>query len=360
LKIGVLWITESDYVWSWVEALRSRGHLVLLSTFGVTSDAPYAGSGNDTRNVQHLVGASESELRAEMDRFSPDVMIVAGWHIDSYVGVATAWRGKCCRILAFDNQWRSSIRQNLGRVAFEFKYRRAYDAAIVPGPRQALFAEKMGFARSEVFYGALPCNYPVFAGDSQTYGRAFLTACRLSPEKGLDILLTAYRRYRQEVEDPWELWIAGTGSKEIPPQAGIRMLGFLNASELAGHMKQAGAFVLASTFEPWGLVIQEAAVSGRPIIATDECGAVGTFLVDGVNGRTVRAGSDLDLYVALREIASMREDELALLGERSRILGARSTPETLVGVVELVASKWSAGRLGKGVSTRDRVRSLVS
>ena len=46
----------------------------------------------------------------------------------------------------------------------------------------------------------------------------------------------------------------------------------------------AGAFVHASTVEPWGLVVNEAMASGLPVLVSNRCGCAADLVQEGHNG----------------------------------------------------------------------------
>ena len=61
----------------------------------------------------------------------------------------------------------------------------------------------------------------------------------------------------------------------------------------------ADVFVLASRFDGWGAVLNEAASMGMPLIATDLCGAAWHLIKEGRNGVRVKAGSVVSLQRGL-------------------------------------------------------------
>lgn len=64
----------------------------------------------------------------------------------------------------------------------------------------------------------------------------------------------------------------------------VTLAGFKNQSELVGYYSAADVFVLPSENEPWGLVVNEAMVSGTAIIASNEVGSVFDLVQDSENG----------------------------------------------------------------------------
>lgn len=132
---------------------------------------------------------------------------------------------------------------------------------------------------------------------------------RLEEEKGVRVLLTAWRDAR--LEDA-ELALAGEG-----PLAGVaepygRVLGRVERDRLPALYAAADVLVLPSirtaTFtEPWGLVVNEAMHQGTPVITTDAVGAAAGGLVrDGRNGLVVRERDPAALAAAISALAHDR------------------------------------------------------
>jgi glycosyltransferase involved in cell wall biosynthesis len=143
----------------------------------------------------------------------------------------------------------------------------------------------------------------------------FLFVGRDAPEKGIGVLVRAWRRAGLR---PPAAALALAGVEPDRPEAaagnaadesGIVELGRLSARALRDAYAASDALVLPSlrtrTFrEPWGLVVNEAMNRSLPVIASDEVGAVAGGLVrDGVNGLVVPAGDDHALAQALRRLA---------------------------------------------------------
>lgn len=123
---------------------------------------------------------------------------------------------------------------------------------------------------------------------------ACLIGCvsRLAPEKGVDVVLEAFRLAVQEVgADRLRLVIAGTGPAAAALTAaaghGVTFLGTLaRATELPALYASCDVFAFASLTETLGLVVLEAMASGLPVVATPALG-VAESLRDDVNGLAV-------------------------------------------------------------------------
>ncbi|MGD8837631.1 MAG: glycosyltransferase family 4 protein [Desulfobacteraceae bacterium] len=71
----------------------------------------------------------------------------------------------------------------------------------------------------------------------------------------------------------------------------VRFYGFCSQTELPAFYELCDVFVLASLFETWGLVVNEAMNAGKAIIVSDQVGAGVDLVKDGDNGYIVPAGN---------------------------------------------------------------------
>jgi glycosyltransferase involved in cell wall biosynthesis len=198
----------------------------------------------------------------------------------------------------------------------------------VPGTASAEYVRSFGVPDERIAFAPNAVDAKLFARAAvDRSGRetcTFLYAGRLDPEKGLDVLLRAFAR------TPGELVLAGSGSEEPRLRAladgRVRFLGPLDRDALVPVYAEADAFVLPSRSEPWGMVLNEAATAGLPLVATEGAGAAHDLVDDGVNGFRVPVDDEEALATALRRLA---EDEpfRRAAGDRSRELAARFTPE---------------------------------
>lgn len=133
---------------------------------------------------------------------------------------------------------------------------------------------------------------------------------RLVPEKGVRVLLDAWRR--AGLGEGSLLALAGEGPlRGEVERAGtdVSGLGFVPRDHLPALYAAADVLVLPSirseTFlEPWGLVVNEAMHQGTPVIVSDAVGAAAGGLVeDGRNGLIAPQGDADALAARLRSVA---------------------------------------------------------
>lgn len=158
----------------------------------------------------------------------------------------------------------------------------------------------------------------------------FLTAGRLVGVKNIDLQIKAMREIL-ETQPETELWIAGDGpeknklqvlSKKLKVEGKIKFIGW--QENLEGYYNKAGAFILTSNYEGWGMVVVEAAGFGLPIIMTD-VGCAGELIKNGESGIVVKVGDLGSLVQAMKKILEDR-NFAEKIGANARI-AALSLPD---------------------------------
>lgn len=117
----------------------------------------------------------------------------------------------------------------------------------------------------------------------------------------------------------------------------IRLVGFRNQSELPSYYAMADLFVLPSSYEPWGIVINEAMCAGLPIVTTTAVAAAADLVHHGENGFLYSPGEVGQLAGFLRTLAE--DPELRIRMGRNSLERIRAwTPEASAeGVVEALS-----------------------
>jgi glycosyltransferase involved in cell wall biosynthesis len=334
LRIYLLWQYITGYSTSGFHALVEQGHDVRLMFQEALVDPPFCAPFDDAELTKGLEAISWSgqpdaeQVMRELEDFAPDVIVVNSWHIAAYMKAARAWRHRALRIVVLDHQWLGTPKQWLGRATRRLFIAPAFDAAFMPGDEQAVFARHLGFRQDQIIVGLNTCEDSFFTGPQHPPRRRFLFAGRLVDTKGVDVLAEAYRTYRRQSPDPWPLVVAGIGpmDTELAAIDGVELLGFVRPAELPAVMAEAGCLILPSRFEPWGVVIQEAAASGQAVICTRTCGAASRLVLDGYNGRVIAPDDPDELVRAMNWVADADLDHRSVISRRSVELANQYTP----------------------------------
>lgn len=177
-----------------------------------------------------------------------------------------------------------------------------------------VFVALTDFARRKFIEGGLPAEKIVVkpnfvhpdpgpgAGD---VGYALFVG-RLSPEKGVETLLSAWERLGWRVP----LKVVGDGPlrerlvEVAGKRLGLEYLGFRSAEEVHSLMRGASLLVFPSEwYETFGRVAAEAFAAGTPVIAAD-IGAVAEIVEHGRTGLRFRPGDEEDLAAQVEEMLS--------------------------------------------------------
>jgi glycosyltransferase involved in cell wall biosynthesis len=122
--------------------------------------------------------------------------------------------------------------------------------------------------------------------------RRLVFSGRLAPVKRPELIIDAFVAIAH-ARPQWDLVMMGTGSMQkslverVPPGLRDRVIwtGFIGEQVMVSAVyRSCDVLVLPSDYEPWALVINEAAAAGLAIVASDVVGAAAELVRDGVNG----------------------------------------------------------------------------
>ncbi len=101
-------------------------------------------------------------------------------------------------------------------------------------------------------------------------------------------------------------------------QLGHRFIapGFVNQSELGLYFTAADVFVLPSTYDTWGLVVNEAMHYGLPCIVSDKVGSGRDLVQPGLTGDVFKFDSLKDLKSSLEKVIN-NPDDAAVMGKNA-------------------------------------------
>jgi glycosyltransferase involved in cell wall biosynthesis len=277
----------------------------------------------------------EKDVASFIERVDPHLVVSQGWNYKGYMKVLKKNRGRFVRALSMDNQWIWKMKQFAGVAASRWLLHPHFDLVFASGTRQRRFASLLGFPHDRIYEGFLSCDVNGFAkarklGVSEwDHARRFLYAGRLVDDKSIAELVQGYKLYRNSSSMPWELRLIGQGPLEAAArnQEGVEVQPFKQPAELAGSFRESSCFVLPSKYEPWGVVLHEAASAGLPLIAAPAVGSADMFLRNGWNGILLGSNAPVEIARALSAIASAPANNLAELGRRSAQLADTLTPD---------------------------------
>lgn len=153
----------------------------------------------------------------------------------------------------------------------------------------------------------------------------FLFVGVLEAPKGLDALAAA-GRLLQARGYRFEIRLVGSGSWKPDPadesSGWLSLAGFREGADLLAEYQAAGAFVLPSHGDTYGVVVHEAASCGLPVLVSHAAGACLTLALDGESGFRI---DPMDPAGLAEQMASLLDDPALThrLGKGARDLALR-------------------------------------
>jgi glycosyltransferase involved in cell wall biosynthesis len=244
-------------------------------------------------------------LFRELRRISPDVVVVSGWStFASQAGVAWCRAHRVPYVLHVEShdldprpQWRRIVKGSVATPAI-----RGARSVLAVGSAASDSVGARGARDVRIFANTIDVDRWIARAEAfekpAHNGVVVLSVGRDIPDKGFDVLVRS---------------CAAAGVRLDRVSEG------LSEEELARRYVAADAFALLSRREPWGVVVNEAAASGLPLVLSDRVGAARDLLRDGENGFLVPV-DDVDAAAAAFRRLAADGDLRRRMGERSREL----------------------------------------
>jgi glycosyltransferase involved in cell wall biosynthesis len=320
-----------------------------LSTDTAARDAVRMFEGQEEYVRAVRSGALWKKIHAELASFSPAVVVVAGWSFpESLAAISWARSSGARAVVMSESQLHDAPRSAL-REALKRRVVSACDAALVGAQSHADYAVRLGIPRAGAVLGYDAVDNEHFSAGADAAraepgaGRSmhglperYLLACgRFMAKKNFHGLIDAFARAIGRNDTGHHLVILGDGQErsrleEAARNSGlasrIHMPGFRSYDVLPAFYGLADGFAHVATSEQWGLVVNEAAAAGLPLVVSRPTGAA-ALVHEGRNGFLVDPHEADHLAQALgRLMASSREarDEM---GAQSRHIVAEWGPQ---------------------------------
>jgi 1,2-diacylglycerol 3-alpha-glucosyltransferase len=287
-------------------------------------------------------------LWRKLNELQPSSVLVPGWYTIPAVAAA-AWaklHGKRSILMSETTQgdyrrvwWKEFPKRLLMKALFDY--------GIAGGKPHVRYLVKLGFSSDRIgrFYDVVDNKFYQDATDQvrrATNSRAadlpdeyFLYVGRLAPEKNLQVLIQAFAAY-VAAGGTWSLVLVGDGPERQLLEEQCRRLGIKDKVRFAGlkttketirYYAFAGCFLLPSSREPWGLVVNEAMAAGLPVIVSDRCGCAEDLVESGGNGYLFDPGNPDELTKRMLTVSTASESEIEAMRSRSREIISGYSPQ---------------------------------
>jgi glycosyltransferase involved in cell wall biosynthesis len=331
MRVVICWPGISGYLaacWRALAALQDVELFVLIAPAFEQYNLELL-KGLDYRLLTKEENTDPLKVISLVAQHNPHAVVVGGWTQPAYPRMPFAPQlASTPFIMAIDTPLKLTIRQRLARLKIG-RFLDRMSVVMVAGERTWQYARFLRVPESKIHRGTYGFD---FASVAHLYAqrlrqgpwpRKFLFVGRYAPEKGLDLLIRAYSQYRESVPQPWPLDCCGFGPLEpiLSGAQGVNNLGFVQPGDQPRVWLEHGALVLPSRYEPWGVVIAEAAGAGLPVLCSEACGAGLDLVRSCYNGLTFPTSDVSRLAEALKWLDE-HYDQAPEMGRRSRELAA--------------------------------------
>jgi glycosyltransferase involved in cell wall biosynthesis len=295
-------------------------------------------------DVGTFFGCNTPELGGLIERGGFDAVIVHGWSTQSYwQAIRACWRTKTPVLVRGDSTlnmarpgWWRAVKTPIFRAFIP-----RLDGYLIVGSRSREYLQRYGADPARCFAAPHAVDNAFFAAAAERLRpsrvelrRAFglppdafvpLFVGRFVERKRPDLFVDAVTRAaggRRVVG-----LMVGDGPDHSAIEASIRagnapvkLCGFLNQGEIARAYVAADLLVVPSTWETWGLVVNEAMASGLPCLVTEGVACAGDLVVPGESGSVTPVGDVVAMSTAIGRLADNPATRLALAdGARRRV-----------------------------------------
>ena len=316
----------------------------------------------------HYMGIINPSLIQQVEKFKPNAILVYGWKFQSHLKLMRYFHGKAPILFRGDSTLLDeapgfSFKKFLRFSFLKWVYNHV-DIALSPGKASDDYFTASGLKAKQIVRAPHTVDNDFFSSDNEQKEQAakawrhqlgipeehkvFLFAGKLEPKKDPELLITAFSKLLQQRQDI-HLIIVGNGifeeklktlvsdlSNSLTPDvchltsdscllnshvshltSHVYFIPFQNQSNMPIIYRMADVFVLPSKGpgETWGLAVNEAMASGRPVIVSNKCGSASELIEEGINGHKFEAGNESSL---LQSMENMLEQDLSLMGNASK------------------------------------------
>jgi len=359
MRIAVLFARFGPYHVARLRALARAHEVVGIELSGENINYAWDSVGIDELNHVQLFDGNHRTVEPKrlrhtvqraLSKHAPEAVAVPGWW-DPGALVAIEWaRDEGIPLVLMSDSTAIDAPRPWWR---EWPKRRVValcETALVAGTRHTNYLTQLGMPEEHIWTGYDVVDNAHFAEGADKarkrdsslrneWGlpeRYVLTCCRFVEKKNLRRLIDGYAEYRRQANTPRALVLVGDGPRREALEERVASLGldddvhfsgFCQYDELPPYYGLADAFVLPSTHEQWGLVVNEAMAAGLPVLVSERCGCAPDLVVEDENGHTFNPYDVGAIADALGRLSEKRED-LHRMGRASRERIQEWTPQT--------------------------------
>ena len=299
-------------------------------------------------------------LWRRLSTLDPEVVLVPGYYTLPAIAAAVWARVHGAASVLMTESTEGDHRRSFWKERIKgFGLRVLFDWAVAGGKAHRDYLQQLGFPVNRVagYYDVVDNRF--FAEGTQKLREDtsaatqpyFLYVGRLAMEKNVATLLASWLDYRK-AGGAWPLVLVGDGPEAASLKAAaaaspytedVLFPGLKASHALLPYYAFAGCFVLPSSREPWGLVVNEAMASGLPVLVSDVCGCGPDLVGEGLNGFSFSPADSAALTSLLHRMEQMSPEQRERMGQSSSEIVAHYSPERFGRAIASIANSARTG-----------------
>ena len=290
-----------------------------------------------------------SQLQALLDEVHPEVIVSVGWADRAYQQLLVLAHQRQIPLVIVSDSRQLDEPRSAAKEWLKHQLLRGYSAALVAGQESHSYLASLGFPVQAIHQPWDVVDNAFFQQSVSQVGPrqpCFLCVSRLVAKKNHQGLLEAYAAYQQQ-GGCWGLRLVGSGPLEavlriqiaaLPNPQSVQLLPFCQLQELGLLYPQASAFVLASSTDQWGLVVNEAMAAGLPCLVSSACGCAVDLIEHNRTGwcfdpSSTQALTEL-MHTAERQPADQRAAMVVAAKQRLEAFTPQAFAQGLLGALD--------------------------
>jgi glycosyltransferase involved in cell wall biosynthesis len=289
------------------------------------------------------------DVWALLKTLRPDVVVTTGYNPTHLIGFAYCRLRGAHHVVMTDGTPRSEM--HLGRL-------HRWIRGLIHRGSAAFVGASVGSLQLLRSYGAPPDRtfQSYLCADNAAFERQppaersfdLMFSGRVTAAKNPDFVLRVGAALATKLGRRTRVLIVGSGPMQsemvqladsLSGSVDVHFAGFLTQGELPAFYVQAQIFCFPTSFDAWGVVVNEACAAGLPVLSTPYAGAAGELVRDGENGRILPL--DVDRWAEAAHAILTDAASLQQMSKRSRELVGKYTfdeaAQELYGAIKVAA-----------------------
>ncbi len=292
--------------------------------------------------THHFKGIRNPKLINNVDAWNPDAILIVGWSYQSHLKCIRYFSNKRTLFFWGDSnlldEHGSFLKKMFRKIFLKWLYSKINLAFYVGQANKKYYMEygvkdnRLLFVPHAIenlrFSNSLGFDFRNKLNIPKT-NILFLFAGKFENKKNPILLLESFSKINNQNID---LLFVGNGPFEIQLKNHVQQLpdnikrrihfmDFQNQTLMPDVYKCCDVFVLPSKGpgETWGLAINEAMASSKPVLVSDKCGAAQDLVHNGVNGYIFES-DNLQSLISKMELLIAQKDLLGFMGNQSSLI----------------------------------------